>query len=447
MAKKKFFGTDGIRGQFGHYPITTEFAYQFGQSIALVFASQKSAPILIGRDTRTSGPTLEKAIVAGIISQGVDVIHLGIAPTPAIAFLTHALNAHAGIVISASHNHYLDNGIKVFNHKGNKLDDNDEHLIESYLIDYDETRFISPCLGKAHQNMISLNTYYEYCINLYHGLTLKFKKIVIDCAHGATFEIIPKLFKHLGANITLIGAHPNGKNINHKVGSTQPQQLINQVISSRADLGLAFDGDGDRLIMVDHMGELVEGDELLFLLALEYKETGRLKGGVVGTQMSNYGLELSLNEHAIPFVRAQVGDRYVIEQLEQRQWNLGGEGSGHIICKDRVNTGDAIIAALEILSILEKKNLPLHSLKRKMHKFDQVLLNVHTPNKELALNNEFVKAALIEGEKILSQEGRILLRASGTEPLTRVMVEGKNNNMIRKVAQTIAQAVEQSQIA
>lgn len=446
IMSRQYFGTDGIRGQFGTQPITPDFALKLGWAAGKVFAKQgNEGPVLIGKDTRISGYLFESALEAGLIAAGVDVIQLGVMPTPAIAFLTRRWEARAGIVISASHNPYSDNGIKFFSNQGEKLLDEVELEIEA-LLELPLETVRSEALGRASRQPHALEEYQEFCVGtISRDVRLDHLHIVIDCAHGAAYQAAPKVYAALGANVEAIGVDPNGFNINDRQGSTAPEALIAAVKAFQADVGIAFDGDGDRLIMVDHTGEIVDGDEILFILANAYHRQNRLTGGVVGTQMSNLGLELGLKKMNIPFTRAKVGDRYVLEQLNQRGWNLGGEGSGHLICLDKTTTGDALIASLQVLAEMSFQKQSLHELKLAMQKFDQVLLNVPSSQGKAIVEAPSVQRALQESEAKLEGKGRILLRPSGTEPLVRVMVEGSDKAMILKVAKELADIVQKSQ--
>lgn len=445
---RQYFGTDGIRGKFGVDPITPDFALKLGWAAGKVFTKQgNKGPIVIGKDTRASGHLFEAALEAGLIAAGVDVIQLGTIPTPAVAFLTRRWEAQAGIVISASHNPYMDNGIKFFSNQGEKLQDDVELEIEACLAEPLQS-VDSEHLGRVIVKANALEEYEAFCINtLLKETRLNAFHVILDCAHGATYQVAPKVLAHFGVKLELMGAEPNGFNINERQGSTSPEAMLAAVKAHKADLGIAFDGDGDRLIMVDHTGEIVDGDELLFILASAYHRQNRLTGGVVGTQMSNLGLELGLKKLNIPFTRAKVGDRYVLEQLNQRGWNLGGEGSGHLICLDQTTTGDALIACLQVLAEMQAEQKSLYDLKLGMQKFDQILLNVPSRQAKTIVDIPSVQRALQESETKLEGKGRILLRPSGTEPLVRVMVEGSDKAMILKVAQELAEIVEKSHIA
>jgi phosphoglucosamine mutase len=398
--------------------------------------------VIIGKDTRISGYLFESALEAGLSAAGVDVRLIGPMPTPAIAYLTRTYRANAGIVISASHNPYEDNGIKFFSSKGLKLDDSVELEIESWL-DKDLEVVAPNLLGKAKRIDDAIGRYVECCKGtIPSSMSLDGMHIVLDCAHGATYQVAPYVFKELGAEIETIGVEPNGLNINKDVGSTSPSSLVKKVLETGADLGIAFDGDGDRLIMVDHKGELVDGDELIYIIARNRQNSGRLKGGVVGTLMTNFGVEIALKECGIPFVRANVGDRYVMAQLVKKGWELGGENSGHIICFDKATTGDAIIAALQVLIAIWREKTTLHELKFGMTKLPQVLKNVRIKEKVNPMDNAQVVAVIKEQEARLGGQGRVLLRASGTEPLIRVMAEGVDGELVNSVVNALVEVVE-----
>lgn len=441
---KKFFGTDGIRGTVGTYPITPDFMLKLGWAAGRVLGSGKGSKILIGKDTRISGYMFESALEAGISAAGVDVQLLGPMPTPAIAQLTRTLKAKAGIVISASHNPFADNGIKFFSAKGTKLADDIEHAIEAEL----QKELVcceSSALGKASRINDAPGRYIEFCKNTFPTeLSLSNLKIVVDCANGATYHIAPKVFTELGAELISIGNTPDGMNINAGYGSTHPENLQKEVLKHQADLGIAFDGDGDRLIMVDHKGELVDGDQLLYVMAMSAYAKGALKGGVVGTLMTNLGLEHAFKEHEIPFSRAGVGDRYVMEQLLQNNWRLGGESSGHLICLEQTTTGDGIVAALQVVTAIVEQGKSLRELVSGMKKYPMVLINVRVTEKPDLANNAEVQAALTAAETELAETGRVLLRPSGTEPLIRVMVEGQDEKQVEKVAQNLADSVKKA---
>lgn len=443
MQSRKYFGTDGIRGRLGEGAITPEFMLKLGWACGQVFKKEGSRNrVIIGKDTRISGYLFESALEAGLSAAGVDVRLIGPMPTPAIAYLTRTYRANAGIVISASHNPYEDNGIKFFSSQGLKLDDSVELEIESWL-DKDLEVVAPNLLGKAKRIDDAMGRYVECCKGtIPSSMSLDGMHIVLDCAHGATYQVAPYVFRELGAEVETIGVEPNGLNINKDVGSTSPQGLVDKVLESGADLGIAFDGDGDRVIMVDHKGELVDGDELIYIIARNRQNADRLKGGVVGTLMTNFGVELALKERGIPFVRANVGDRYVMEQLVKHDWELGGENSGHIICFDKATTGDAIIAALQVLIAMWREKTTLHTLKSEMSKLPQVLKNVRIKEKVNPMENSQIVAAMAEQELRLEGQGRVLLRASGTEPLIRVMAEGSDAILVGSVVDALVKVVE-----
>lgn len=438
---RKYFGTDGIRGRTGVPPITAEFALKLGWAAGQVLSKRGKGRVLIGKDTRISGYMLSAALESGFIASGLDVYLSGPIPTPGVAYLTRSLGAQIGVVVSASHNPYYDNGIKFFNSDGKKLPDSIEMEIENLL--ESEMTMVSPKnLGRAKMLSDSAGRYIEFCKRSFvHSHDLGGLKVVIDCANGAAFHIAPHVFTELGANVIAIHHQPNGFNINENCGSTHPASLQEAVLLHQADLGIAFDGDGDRVIFVDHQGELVDGDELLFIIARGYQQRKVLQGGVVGTLMSNLGLENAFKALDIPFIRTKVGDRYVMDSLLQADWKLGGEASGHIICLDKTTTGDGIISALQVLSEICRTGQPLHELKKGMVKCAQVLLNVPVNNGGDIVNDPRVMHSHAEGEKILQTRGRIVLRPSGTEPLVRVMVEGEDKNLIQQVAEQIANIV------
>lgn len=439
---KQYFGTDGIRGRVGTNPITPDFMLKLGWAAGRVLGSGKGSKILIGKDTRISGYMIESALEAGLSAAGVDIKLLGPMPTPAIAYLTRTLHAQAGIVISASHNPFDDNGIKFFSADGTKLADAIEHAIEAEL-EKDIICCDSALLGKASRISDAPGRYIEFCKNTFpENLNLKGLKIVVDCANGATYHIAPNVFSELGAEVITIGATPNGMNINDGFGSTHPENLQKEVLTQQADLGVAFDGDGDRLIMVDHDGELVDGDQLLYVMAMASYAKGELKGGVVGTLMTNLGLEHAFKRHEIPFSRANVGDRYVMEQLQQKNWKIGGESSGHLICLDQTTTGDGIVAALQILAAVVEQGQNLQQLVAGMTKYPMLLINVRVAKKPDLNNHKEIQAALRECTAELADRGRILLRPSGTEPLIRVMVEGQEIDVVTAIAEKLAEVVK-----
>jgi phosphoglucosamine mutase len=448
---KKYFGTDGIRGKVGEAPITPDFIMRLGYAAGRVLASKGSKntrpAVLIGKDTRISGYMLEAALEAGLSAAGVDVLLIGPMPTPAVAYLTRALRAQAGIVISASHNPYYDNGIKFFSAQGAKLGDEIEHAIEAEL-DKPMQVMESAKLGKARRIDDAAGRYVEFCKSTFpSNLDLRGLKIVLDCAHGATYHVAPDVFHELGAEIICIGNKPDGLNINEQVGSTHPQALQKAVLENKADLGIAFDGDGDRVMMVDAGGKLLDGDQLLYIIALGLYAKGKLKSGVAGTLMTNLALEQALAKHQIPFARAQVGDRYVLELMNEKNWKLGGENSGHILTLDKHTSGDAIIAALQVLHALKESGKTL--AESSLALFPQVLINVTYQPKanqaKLDLNMPQLQAAVKSAEAELKDAGRVLLRASGTEPKIRVMVEGQDAKLVQKLAEEIAEVVKLSQ--
>ncbi len=446
---KKYFGTDGIRGRVGASIITPDFMMRLGYAAGRVLAMQEKLPagvrptVLIGKDTRISGYMLEAALEAGLSAAGVDILLTGPMPTPAVAYLTRALRAQAGIVISASHNPYYDNGIKFFSSAGAKLADDVEFAIESEL-EKPMQVMESANLGKAKRVNDAAGRYIEFCKSTFpNRLDLRGLKIVLDCAHGATYHVAPDVFHELGAEVVAIGNTPDGININENVGSTHPQALQKAVLEHRADLGIAFDGDGDRVMMVDSKGNLLDGDQLLYIIALGLYAKGKLKGGVAGTLMTNLALEHALQQHQIPFARAQVGDRYVLELLNERNWTLGGENSGHILTLDKHSSGDAIIAALQVLQSLRESGKTLEQLGASLKLYPQVLINVTTQQK-LDLNHADIVAAVRSAETQLNGAGRVLLRASGTEPKIRVMVEGQDGALVQQLAEDIAQVVSKA---
>ena len=446
---KQYFGTDGIRGRVGEAPITPDFVMRLGYAAGRVLAlnSHLSAgarpTVLIGKDTRISGYMLEAALEAGLTAAGVDTLLTGPMPTPAVAYLSRALRAQAGIVITASHNPFEDNGIKFFSSAGLKLDDTIEHAIELELAQ-PMACMPSAKLGKARRIDDAPGRYVEFCKSTFpNHLDLRGLKIVLDCAHGATYHVAPPVFHELGAEVITIGNKPNGLNINLDAGSTHPQALQAAVVEHKADLGIAFDGDGDRVMMVDGAGNLLDGDQLLYIIASGLHSKGELQGGVVGTLMTNLAMEHALASQKIPFVRAKVGDRYVLEQLNQTGWRLGGENSGHILTLDKTTSGDAIIAALQVLHALKQSGKTLEILGKELVLYPQVLMNVVT-NKKLDLNHAAIQQAVKAAETILNCAGRVLLRASGTEPKIRVMVEGQDGKLVQKLAEEIVEVVKQA---
>jgi phosphoglucosamine mutase len=440
---KKYFGTDGIRGRVGEYPITPDFMLKLGWAAGMAFRKMGACKVLVGKDTRISGYMFESALEAGLTSAGADVMLLGPMPTPAIAYLTRTFHAEAGIVISASHNPHDDNGIKFFSGKGTKLPDEVELMIEE-LLDTPMTVVESSKIGKVSRINDASGRYIEFCkSSVPTGTTFTGLKIVIDCAHGATYKVAPSVFRELGAEVVVLSAQPNGLNINDNCGSTHMGQLQAAVLAEHADLGIAFDGDGDRVLMVDHTGAIVDGDELLFIIARDLHERGKLQGGVVGTLMSNLGLELALADLAIPFVRANVGDRYVIADLLERNWLVGGENSGHIVCFNHTTTGDAIIAALQVLMALKRRSEGLAQARQALRKCPQVLINVRFGGGASPLDHPAVKEASERVTQAMAGRGRVLLRKSGTEPLVRVMVEGEDETQVRGYAEELAKLVSE----
>lgn len=439
---KKYFGTDGIRGRVGESPITAEFMLKLGWAAGKVFGREGSkGRILIGKDTRISGYMFESALEAGLSAAGLDVRLTGPMPTPAIAYLTRTFNARAGIVISASHNPYYDNGIKFFSSQGEKLPDEVEMAIEAQM-DVEMKMVESDQIGKVSRINDAAGRYIEFCKSCFSSSrNLRDLKIVVDCANGATYHIAPSVFRELGADVVEIGVSPDGLNINREIGSTHPETLRQRVLEEKADLGIAFDGDGDRVVMVDHLGEVVDGDEILMLIASHRKDKGQLRGGVVGTLMSNFGLEQALAKREIPFVRAAVGDRYVLSELSSRGWEVGGESSGHILCMDLTSTGDGIVAALQAVSAVMDADEDLHTAKQRMKKMPQTMINVRCEGGRKLVGNSAVTAAVSDTENRLKGAGRVLLRPSGTEPLVRVMVEGEDEGLVASLAQELADVV------
>lgn len=438
---KKYFGTDGIRGRVGEYPITPDFMLKLGWAAGMAFRKMGACKVLVGKDTRISGYMFESALEAGLTSAGADVMLLGPMPTPAIAYLSRTFQAEAGIVISASHNPHDDNGIKFFSGKGTKLPDELELMIEE-LLDTPMTVVESSKIGKVSRINDASGRYIEFCkSSVPTGTSFSGLKIVIDCAHGATYKVAPSVFRELGAEVVVLSAQPNGLNINDNCGSTHMGQLQAAVLAEHADLGIAFDGDGDRVLMVDHTGAIVDGDELLFIIARDLHERGKLQGGVVGTLMSNLGLELALAELSIPFIRANVGDRYVIAELLERNWLVGGENSGHIVCFNHTTTGDAIIAALQVLMALKTRHEGLAQSRQALRKCPQVLINVRFGGGDNPLEHPAVKEASARVTQAMAGRGRVLLRKSGTEPLVRVMVEGEDETQVRSYAEELAKLV------
>ena len=438
---KKYFGTDGIRGRVGEYPITAEFMLKLGWAAGRVLGPAGCGLVIIGKDTRISGYMFESALEAGLSAAGVDIRLLGPMPTPAIAYLTRTMHACAGIVISASHNAYADNGIKFFSGAGAKLPDDVELAIEEEL-EKPMVTVDSDKLGRAERVDDAGGRYIEFCKStIPMSLSLKGLKLVVDCANGATYQVAPSVFDELGAEVIAIGTEPDGLNINSNCGSTQPDRLQKIVREHQADVGIALDGDGDRIIMADNTGELVDGDELLFIIALSRKQQGTLHGSVVGTLMSNLGLEHALQSNDIAFARANVGDRYVLEMLRQTGGMLGGESSGHIICLDRTTTGDGIVSALQVMAEMVKTGKSLNELKHGMSKYPQRMINVPVTNGVDLDAAPAVQEAVRSVEQRLAGRGRVLLRPSGTEPVVRVMVEGEDEQQVMEEADQLASKV------
>ena len=444
---KKYFGTDGIRGKVGDAPITADFFLKLGWAVGRVFANEGKGFVLLGKDTRISGYMFESALEAGLSAAGVDTRLLGPMPTPAIAYLTRTLRAKAGIVISASHNPYYDNGIKFFSVEGTKLPDELEHKIEEYL-DSAMTTVDSAHLGKAKRVDDAPGRYIEFCkATIPTGYDFKGLKIVLDCANGATYHVAPPVFREIGAEVITLSCEPNGLNINDNCGSTKPKNLVAAVLEQQADLGIAFDGDGDRVVMVDHKGEIVDGDELIYIIAQSRLASHHILGPIVGTLMSNLGMEQALKRLGVSLLRAQVGDRYVMEMLTEYRGILGGENSGHIICLDRTTTGDGIVAALQVLGQMHQTGKSLHELKSGMQKYPQILVNVKVAKKVNPDEIPAIQQAVTAAEQALGKEGRVLLRASGTEPLIRVMVEGIDEKTVSTLANQLAEDVKNAIIA
>jgi phosphoglucosamine mutase len=445
MSERKYFGTDGIRGPVGQWPISADFMLRLGRAAGVALARDtregRRPKVLIGKDTRVSGYMFEAALEAGLVAAGVDVGLLGPMPTPAVAFLTRSLRAQAGIVISASHNPHQDNGIKFFSATGEKLSDELELAIEEGL-DGEFTTEPSERLGKASRIDDAGGRYVEFCKRTLVDthFTLRGLRIVLDCANGATYQVAPKVFSELGAEVITIGHKPDGFNINLGVGSTHPQALQLAVLEHRADVGIAFDGDGDRVQMVDREGVLLDGDDMLFVLARAWQAQGRLKGPVVGTLMSNYGLQQALGALDIELIRANVGDRYVLQKLKEHDGLLGGETSGHILCLDRATTGDGIVSALAVLEALGGRDLA--EARQGLRKMPQIMINVRAQGAREALQSDPVKQALAETEEALRGRGRVVLRASGTEPLVRVTVEAADEAEVRRMAEKLAEVVK-----
>ncbi|HVN41625.1 MAG TPA: phosphoglucosamine mutase [Steroidobacteraceae bacterium] len=437
---RKYFGTDGVRGRVGEHPMTVEFALRLASAAARVLAPQGGAA-LVGKDTRISGYMFEAALEAGFIAAGVDVNLIGPLPTPGIAYLTQKFGCRFGVVISASHNPYEDNGIKFFDAEGSKLPDALEEQIERYL-DEPALTHESNHLGRASRIDKSRVVYQEFCQQtLPAGLDLAEIKIVVDCANGAAYKVAPRVLADLGAEIIPIGCSPNGRNINLRCGSTAPELVQATVTGVRADVGIALDGDGDRVVMVDHLGRSVDGDQLLYIIAADRKRRGELAGPVVGTVMSNLGLEQSLAAEGVPFLRAKVGDRYVMAMLKEHGGVLGGETSGHLLCLDRTTTGDGLVSALQVLAVMKRTGRSLAELAAGMPKFPQVMINVKVKERIDPANSPAIQAAVRKAEAALGTTGRVVLRASGTEALIRVMVEAREDAVATRHAHELAEVV------
>lgn len=440
---RKYFGTDGIRGHVGQFPITPDFVLKLGWAAGKVLAEAGEGTVIIGKDPRISGYMFESALEAGLSAAGIDVVLTGPMPTPAIAYLTRTFRGQAGIVISASHNPFYDNGIKFFSNAGTKLSDEIELKIEA-LIDEPLTVVASEALGRVTRMNDAAGRYIEYCkASTYMPLDLRGMRIVIDAGNGATYKVGFAVFAELGADVVAMGIEPNGLNINDNAGSTSTKGLRARVIEEGADLGIAFDGDGDRVIMVDHKGAEVDGDQLLYLIAMDRLQRGVLQGGVVGTLMTNLGVEKAFEAAGIPFARADVGDRYVNEMMTEKEWVLGGESSGHIICRDVSTTGDGIVAALQIIKAMKANRQTLSDMVEHVSLYPQVMINVRVQNKRDTSTIPELVAAVAQSEKEMNGRGRVLLRPSGTEPFIRVMVEGEDAEMVQQQANTLAKIVEQ----
>lgn len=445
MTQRKYFGTDGIRGKVGESAINPEFVMRLGYAAGKVLAGQGTNKVLIGKDTRISGYMLESALEAGLSAAGINIGLLGPMPTPAVSYLTKTFRSEAGIVISASHNPYYDNGIKFFSSTGHKLDDTIELAIEAQL----EKPMVcveSDKLGKVTRINDAAGRYIEYCKGTFPSeLSLKGLKIVVDCAHGATYHIAPDVLSELGADVIEIGTSPNGTNINHQVGATSMRATVDAVKEHKADIGFALDGDGDRIMMVDENGKVIDGDEIIFIIARESLKNGQLQGGVVGTKMSNLGMEVALEKLGIPFARADVGDRYVMEMLLAKNWKIGGENSGHVLNLSLAPTGDGIVAGLQVIAAMLRTDMKLSALNSGFRRFPQRLINVKfaDPNKN-PLESDEVNAIVKKAEQEMGDNGRVLLRKSGTEPLLRVMVEAIDNSLSDFWAEKIADVVKKA---
>jgi phosphoglucosamine mutase len=442
MSERKYFGTDGVRGFVGEYPITPEFALKLGWAAGKVLSKQGTKKVIIGKDTRISGYLLETSLEAGLIAAGIDVVLLGPMPTPAVAYLTETFRAEAGIVISASHNPYHDNGIKFFSGKGTKLPDHVELEIEA-MIEHPMTCVSSEKLGKARRLDNADGRYIEFCKSQFpKELSLEGLKIVLDCANGATYHIAPAVMRELGAEVICHACTPDGLNINHECGATHVDSLKRKVLEHNADVGIAYDGDGDRVMMVDHQGRVFDGDDIVYIIACQANEIGTLGGGVVGTVMSNMGLENALKEKGIEFARSKVGDRYVLELLKEKRWKIGGESSGHVLNLDLISTGDGIVSSLQVLAAMVAQNKTLQDLRNGFVKYPMKMINVRYKQGSDPTTHEDVIAAVQKVEEKLAGKGRVLLRKSGTEPVVRVMVEALQEKQVIDFATEIAKVVE-----
>lgn len=441
----KYFGTDGVRGTVGEFPITADFMLRLGRAAGIVLAKGEKRAVVIGKDTRISGYMFESALEAGLAAAGANVFLLGPMPTPAVAYLTRTLYACAGIVISASHNPYLDNGIKFFSADGEKLPDEVETAIETAL-EGPFTTVDSTRLGKASRVDDAAGRYIEFCKGTTpFGMSLESVKITLDCANGATYKVAPAVLRELGAKVHAIADDPNGMNINDHCGSTEPELMQSEVLRTGSDVGIALDGDGDRVVMADHEGTLVDGDELLYILAMARQKAGTLVGGVVGTVMSNFGLELALSASGIPFERTPVGDRHIHRALIRNGWKLGGETSGHLLCLDRASTGDGIVMALQVLEVMVQTGKRLSELKAGLQKFPQTMINVPVGanGRKMLSQSGVIRDAVKDIEAELNGAGRVILRPSGTEPLIRVTLEGSDSTQVQRLAQQLADTVRQ----
>jgi phosphoglucosamine mutase len=442
---RKYFGTDGIRGTVGEANISPDFVLKLGWATGRVLGTGKGATVLIGKDTRISGYMFESALEAGLVAAGVNIRLLGPMPTPGVAYLTRTFRACAGIVITASHNPYHDNGIKFFSADGDKLPDAVELAIEAELERPLKT-VDAAALGKVKRVDDASGRYIEFCKgSIPSAMNFRGLKMVVDCANGATYNTAPHVFEELGATVVPMGNEPDGLNINRDVGSTRPEALCKAVVREGANLGIAFDGDGDRVLMVNSRGEMVDGDQLLYIIARSRLDAGTLRGDVVGTLMSNLGFEHALQRFGIGFVRTPVGDRYIMEHLKRTDAILGGEPSGHIICRDRTSTGDGIVAALQVLAALHRLDLSLDDLCAEVELYPQILINIRLSERRDLVNLPAVRDAVFVAERELAGRGRVLLRASGTEPLVRVMVEGADGDQVQQLAERLAAVVRDQQ--